>query len=156
MDFNYIATQAMRIPLYVIEWCNANAGFVNAIGAIATAAVAILLAYLPHRASMEFNYFLDASPLDACSGGSYTCPLHLYLCNAGNTALTVSEIIVTNGKGAECGHYHRGFGEFVAPKQVQEYVFEVRVPEARFAKQMRVLVKTDKKTFCFRTAWAVG
>ena len=74
---------------FVIYWCNDNAGFVSAIGVIATIIVAVLVAYFPYRTSLAFNYYLEGDASDAESGDSFTCPLHIFLCNSGNTALAM-------------------------------------------------------------------
>ena len=140
----------------MVEWCNQNAGFVTAIGVIATvlgtiatSMVAVLVARWPYRAALECNPFLDADPQDAQKDDSYTCPLHLYLHNSGNIPLEIKEITVTNEMRTVCGHYYGNWNELIKPMDSRKFVFKVHVPEVRFAKKMWVKVKTQKKTFIF-------
>lgn len=146
----------MKPLLFIIKWCNENAGFVNALGAIATVVVAVLVARWPYRASLDYNPFLDADPEDAQKDEPYTCPLHLYLHNSGNVMLEIKEIIVTNGKHTVCGHYYGSWGQGIEPWTSKEFILEVHVPAARSAKKMWIVVKTQKKTFAFKDIWAVG
>lgn len=147
----------------MINWCNQNAGFLTALGviatlfgAISTSVVAVLVARWPYRAGLELNPFLEADPEDAQKDDPYTCPLHLYLHNSGNISLEIKEIMVTNEMQTVCGHYYGGWDELIRPMESREFIFNVHVPEARLAKKMLVKVKTQKKAFTFHETWAVG
>jgi hypothetical protein len=146
----------MKLLLLIIEWCNENAGFVTALGTIATAVVAVLVARWPYRTSMECNPFLDADPEDAQKDEPYTCPLCLSLHNSGNIPLEIKEITVTNEMRTVCGHYYGGWSDCINPMESKRFTFEVHVPEACLAKKMRITVKTQKKFFTFHETWAVG
>lgn len=145
----------------MIDWCNQNAGFLTALGvvatllgAIATSVVAVLVARGPHKAALNCNWYLDEGPKDAQGFLPYT--LHVRLYNSGKVQLRIDEITVINENHMECGSYRREWPQVITPMEGQAIDVEFSVPETCLTDEMLVQVKTQRKTFTFGGMWAVG
>lgn len=146
----------------LVDLCNNNAGFVSAIGALATIVVAILIAWYPHRISLQFNSFLMPDPDDAATSGGYTAPFHLWLYNVGDVGFTILDITIKGQRKGVCGQHQCGFGEYLPPHENREFDMELYVPEHK-RKKMCIRVRTNCKRFWFfektiklYATWAVG
>ena len=141
----------------IIQWCNSNVGFINAVLSISTLIISIIavyisikLAYIPYKKSILINHAF---------GMKYDkYYLELVIANSGNKLISINDITVKY-KDTYIGGSDKK--KFIEPSKTRKYFIDMdlRYEETKYDKNAAVTIElsdTEGKKYKFKVGLAFG
>lgn len=141
----------------VIDWCNANAGFIAAISAFFTIIISFMIGRMPYKKALEFNTMLNYD-----ENGEFSLLVSLF--NSGNSPLHIRWITVKT-KSIPVALAEIDGDRFLPDVQVLapqhmchcEFTLEnCNADEVDSYEELCIEVDTGTKKFTYKTDWGVG
>lgn len=141
----------------IIQWCNSNEGFINAILSILTLIISVIaiyssikLAYIPYKKRILIN------PVFGIKFDKYY--LELTIANSGNKLIGINSITVKYGDTYIGGNDKK---KFVEPSKTKKYFIDMdlREEEIKYDKNAKVEIEiydTEGKEYKFKSGLALG
>lgn len=143
----------------IVEWCNSNIGFIDAILSLSTIFVSIIAmivsiqsARLPYKKKININVVFNEDK------DLYTCKI--YIINTGNRTIGINGIELSqNGKFLDFLDLGTAVDNFIEPGKVYEDAFLNFKMSAIDNKQKKIKVRiidTEYKEYIFKVELAMG
>ena len=142
----------------IVALCNENSGFISAILAVVTILISIKIGRLPYQKKMFFYHYLEGDEVGGIN-------VVLMVTNVGSCPVYIDRLYIKEG-------YFKTIGDFtqisntaiideklIKPQETIEFQKDLRRYKwrsSRKRKPLRIILKSGRKTFRYKTNWGMG